>query len=191
MSPETATVTASPTESDSSDAGGGKQKALLSNCRMMIRPVRAPPAPGPPRGGEDDSSFSAIEGEYVWEEVLEGEHMNLTVGEPKRFKPSDPDGLQRYDMAVVQEVRVENKSDVVLDPNNFYFTATTGDLEAERIFDSANGITYPDARIRPGRTLKFNIGWAVDKGKELAVTPEYMDYENEIGAIATWAGQLP
>ena len=146
-------------------------------------------APGE-SAGEEGSGPAEVAGELAWGEAVEGEHMVISVGEPSYYKADEGTIDPEREVAVMQTVTVKNHSEAAIDPANFYFVASTGEEEAPQIFDSANGIGFPEAPIRPGRTLKFKIGWSADKGEELAVTVTYDDYE-EIYGKATWAGPTP
>ncbi|QRO86906.1 hypothetical protein [Kytococcus sedentarius] len=142
-----------------------------------------------PADAQESDEGGALEGEAEWGQTASNEQIAVTLEKPKAFKPSDTSfGSEGFESAVRQKVTIENKGDKPIDPISIYFTATTGDVAAEQIFDSGNGIGSPDAKIRPGKKLTFDIGWAVNKGEELAVTLDYTDDETFDQTSATWVG---
>ena len=67
-------------------------------------------------------------------------------------------------------VTIKNGTGKRFDPSSFYTTATTGDDEAEQVFDSEGGYNAaPSTKLRAGRSVKLKIGYGVDKNSDFVV----------------------
>lgn len=94
---------------------------------------------------------------FTWDDGVE-----LTVGKPAPFTPS----MTAFpsEPGVVMDVTMKNGSKAPLNPFMVSMQATSGDQQAEQIFDSENNIGGPSASILPGRTLKYKIAFTKPAG---------------------------
>ena len=103
---------------------------------------------------------------YRYEDGLE-----VTVTAPKKFKPSEyAAGAEAKGTAVKFQVTLKNTGSKAYDPTLFSDTVSSGEAEAETIFDSENGFEgSPSTTVRPGKTVKFNVGYKVLKLKDITM----------------------
>jgi hypothetical protein len=127
---------------------------------------------------EDDTASAAPESEasddapvsfgqtYKYEDGLE-----VTVTTPKKFKPSEyAVGAEAKGTAVKFQVTLKNTGSKAYDPTLFSDTVSSGEAEAEEIFDSENGFEgSPSTSVRPGKTVKFVVGYKVLKLKDITM----------------------
>jgi len=95
----------------------------------------------------------------------------VTISKPVPYKPSPGRSADATDKAfVVMDVLIENGTAQPIEGGLLSTRATTGDREAQRLFDSANGIDYPTAKVLPGKALKYRIAYGVDPAKDFILT---------------------
>lgn len=96
----------------------------------------------------------------------------ITVSKPKTFKKSAyAAGGKDFNSAVSMEVTIKNGSAEPIEAFEVFLKATTGDVEAEAIFDE--GIDSPSAKILPGKSLKYKTAFGVNKGQDFVLTVSY------------------
>lgn len=111
---------------------------------------------------------------------------SITVSEPEPYEPGEYFfASEEWDKYVVSEVVLENGTEEAIESFLLNFQATTGDVEAESIFDSPT-IEMPTAKVQPGKSLKFNIGFGVQPGEDFDLTISNMnDFMNEDFTLST------
>lgn len=88
--------------------------------------------------------------------------MSITVGKPAAYTPS----VSAYPSkpGVIMDVTVKNGSQEPLNPFALTMQATSGEQQAEQIFDVENNIGSPTASVLPGRTIKFKVAFTKPAG---------------------------
>lgn len=107
--------------------------------------------------------------------------VSVLVGNPTKFHPSEY-AVTGKGSPVEMQVTVKNGSKKAYDPAVFSMTASSGQAEAEQIFDSEKGLNgSPSTKVLPGKTVKFKVGFSVKNPKDLTVevSPGF-EYENAI-----------
>ena len=132
-----------------------------------------------------NSGVTAFGDTYIYPNNLE-----LTVGEPTEFAPSSD---SEYMFANVKKrgeafmrfpVTIHNKTGAIYDASEFLTNAQTGSREAGEVWDELAGIeSSPDLQVLPGKTLKFDIGYGVDKDQDFVlVVSAVWDFDDAIFA---------
>lgn len=102
---------------------------------------------------------------FKWDDGVE-----FTLTAPTEFKPGPyvKDMIQNkaFDEFVIMDATLVNGTDEPLSPMMVNVQATSGDDQAEPVFDSTNGIDFPTADILPGKTSKFKVAFARTKGAD-------------------------
>jgi hypothetical protein len=96
--------------------------------------------------------------------------VTVTISTPKSFKPSAYaiSGNENHDLILT--VSVVNGSTKKFDPTLSSFNASSGDAEAEEIFDTGHDLNgSPETSILPGKTLNWAIGFNVKDPNDLTV----------------------
>lgn len=105
---------------------------------------------------------------FTWDDGVK-----LTLSEPKVVRPTEIMRMlvqnKEFNEIVVINATVVNGTTEPLNPMMVHAQATTGESEAEAVFDSSSGIDPPSADILPGKTAKYKIAFARIKGKEFLV----------------------
>lgn len=119
------------------------------------------------RDGEGNLT-KAFGSTFTWDDGT-----SVTVTAPKPFKPSamaleiqQKKELKDY---VIMDVTVKNGTKAALNPMMVNIQATTGESDAEAIFDSEQGVDLPSADIMPGQSKKWKAAFAREKGKAFVV----------------------
>lgn len=84
-------------------------------------------------------------------------------------------------------VKIDNKSDALLDVGTGYVMCYYGDesREGEQIFDSERGLEgLPSMKLRPGRTAKATVACELPKGEEYLQIELAPDMESETAIFA-------
>jgi hypothetical protein len=101
----------------------------------------------------------------------------VTVSKGKSFRPSDTSaGGDKFKYAVKYTITVVNGTGKTFDPSMFSATAQSGNVEGDRVYDSAEQIGGgPDTKLLKGREAKFSIGFGISDLKDvvLEVSPSY------------------
>ena len=112
---------------------------------------------------------------FTFEDGLE-----VTVGKPAKFKPSEYAATGKGTHLKFTVV-IKNGTKANYDPSLFFTTLSSGESEAESIYDTDKGIEGgPSTTIRPGKSAKFVIGYSVKNPKDLTmeVNPGGFDYSD-------------
>lgn len=117
----------------------------------------------------DSDGFSSDTGKigdtFVWDDGVE-----VTISQPKTFKPSDTAaGDEDKSLKDIQKytVTVKNGSDKAIEANRLYISGISGGKATQRVFDSSQDITSPpSARLQPGKSVKFDIVFAMVDHKD-------------------------
>ena len=130
-----------------------------------------------PAASADDGTQTFGKG-YQWEDGLQ-----VVVSRPTPFKPSASAAHAKGDTYFVMfTVTIVNGTDKPYDPTLFSTTGSSGDEEAEEVFDTDNGLNgSPDTKILKGKSKKFKIGYGAKKGADfvLEVTPGF-EYDSAL-----------
>ena len=99
--------------------------------------------------------------------------VSLTISKPQPFKPSEyaagVDGVRKF---AVVEVTLSNGGSAPVESLLLSLRATSGDSEAEPVFDSAKGIEMSASRVLPGKSLKWRQVFG-QPGGDLVVTADW------------------
>lgn len=96
----------------------------------------------------------------------------IIVTAPEPYKPSETAFMagdwDEWDEYVVMTVTEKNdgKEPALA---GWSITATTGDAEAEQVFDSANGVDSPTADVMPGKSITYKIAFGRKKGQDFVL----------------------
>lgn len=114
-----------------------------------------------------DESSTGNSGSFGEEITLPDNEGTIIISDPKPFEPTDIASTSgEWDEFVVMEVTERNDSDEPV-PGGWALTATTGEVEAERIFDE--GIDSPTSDVMPGKTIKYKAAFGRKKGQDFVV----------------------
>jgi hypothetical protein len=115
--------------------------------------------------GEPEQETLAFGQSYTWDDGV-----SVTVGKPKRFKPSEYAYAEKAKGYLKFTVTVVNKSDKPLDLGLTYITVQSSNKEAEQVFDSENGLeSTPDTKLLKGRESEFDVGFGVADPKDVVM----------------------
>jgi hypothetical protein len=108
---------------------------------------------------------------YTWDDGV-----TLTVGKPKKFKPSEYAAAEKAKGYLKFTVTVVNKSDKPLDLGLTYITVQSSNKEAEQVFDSDKGLeSSPDTKLLKGRESEFDVGFGVADPKDVVMEVALQD----------------
>lgn len=97
----------------------------------------------------------------------------ITVTAPKPYTPSQTAAIdpakKQLNEYVVMDVTVKNGTKAAINPMVINVQATTGDEDAEAVFDSEKGIDMPTADILPGQSKHWKAVFARQKGQPFVV----------------------
>jgi len=163
-------------------APGTQPDAQVTESTNPVPDLTEEPTPTeePSAEPEDEDPILKFGQSHTWEDG-----MQITIGKLESFKPSDTAAFDEDDDRFVKfHVTIKNGTKKRFDPSSFSTTASTGDRDAEEVYDSAKGIGgAPESKILPGRSKNFDIAYGIDKGEDfvLEVAPDY-DYEEALYA---------
>jgi len=127
-------------------------------------------------GDSDTAKFGGAG--FTWTDGLA-----VKVSKPAAFTPSDTAaGSDQFDKFVVMTVTITNGSKAKYDPSLFYMTVSSGDQEADQVYDSAQGISgSPSTSVLAGRSVTFKQAFGVKDPKDIVaeVRPGF-DYDSAI-----------
>lgn len=109
----------------------------------------------------------------------------VTVSTPKPFTPSKSAATGKSAAAyVLLTVTVVNKTPDVYNPVLLRISAQSGNTEAEKVYDSANGVGgAPSTKVLVGRETSFKVGLGVANPADLVVqVSPGMEYKDVIFA---------
>lgn len=122
------------------------------------------PAESPEAVSESESDVAPFGKTWTYDDGLK-----ITVTAPKAFKPS-PYVTDSKLPSVRMDVTVTNDTGEPFDPTLVLVTATSGEAEAEELFDSEKGLNgSPSTSIRPGKKVTFPVGFSVKDPKDVLV----------------------
>lgn len=130
-------------------------------------PETAESEPAANEGGEG----SATEGVSAFGATvtLPDKEGTITISAPKAFTPSETASAGDWDEYVVMDVTEVNDG---TEPEmaGWVIRATTGDKEAEAVFDSENDITSPTVDLMPGKSITYKVAFGRTKGADFVVS---------------------
>lgn len=156
--------------------------AGLTGCMGGISNTPAEPGGPAPKAsstaaddGEDKTLSKKFGSTFTWDDGA-----SITVSKPKAFKPSEYSSSQKFKDHVIMDVTIKNGSDKPIEAILFGTQATTGDAEAEAVFDGEKGVDLPTSKVLPGKSLKYKIAFGVKKGEDFVLSVSY-DFGNTDG----------
>ncbi len=126
--------------------------------------------------GSDTAKFGGAP--FTWSDGLA-----VKVSKPAAFTPSETAaGTDQFDKFVVMTVTITNGSKAKYDPSLFYMTVSSGDQEADQVFDSGKGVSgSPSTSVLPGRSVSFKQAFGVKDPKDIvAEVRPGVDYDSAI-----------
>jgi hypothetical protein len=115
--------------------------------------------------GKAEQEALAFGKSYTWDDGV-----SVTVGKPKKFKPSRFAVVEKEKRYVRFSVTVVNKSDKPLDLSLTYVNVQSRSEEAHHLFDSLSGLKGPpDTKVLKGRKAKFDVGFGVADPKDVVM----------------------
>ena len=113
-------------------------------------------APSTPQFGET----------YSWDDGLE-----MTVSKPTAYKPSpSAAGTDRFKNFLMFQITIKNGSKEKFEPGPTTISVSSGDEEGQEVFDYDKGIeSAPSTSVRPGRSTKWKVAFAVKDPKDLTM----------------------
>ena len=114
---------------------------------------------------------------YTWESGIQA-----TVGQPIPFTPGEYSLVEGATNYVYFDVKIMNGTAENFEPAMFIASLQSGNLEAEKVYDSGTLGDEPTTVLLPGREAVFKIGYAVSNPADLVMefTPEMITYEDAI-----------
>lgn len=110
-------------------------------------------------------------------QVVSWDGIDVTVGKPKPFKPSQyANGADQFPDTLAFDIKLTNTGDEPFKAGLVYVTASSAEQEASMVFDHEQGIeTPPQTPILPGKsttwTAVFNVADADDVVLQIAPDP--------------------
>jgi hypothetical protein len=102
---------------------------------------------------------------YTWHDGV-----RMTVGKPKKFRPSKWAVLEKSKVYVKFTVSVVNKSKKPIDLGLTYISVQSRNKEADQLFDSMSGLKGPpDKKVSKGKASEFEVGFGVADPADLAM----------------------
>lgn len=121
---------------------------------------------------------------FTWDDKLA-----VTVSKPVPFTPSEYAVTDsKFKKFVKLTVVIKNGTDKVYESFNFNESATSGDQQTDKVFDSAKGIELPTAKILPGKSLTYNVAYGYTPGQDYTLTVNSMDRFDRADGI--YSGKL-
>lgn len=147
---------------------------LIAGCSSGA-PANAPASQASPAAGSsapaettpaaETSMTKEFGSTFKWDDGVE-----FTLTAPAEFTPGPyvKDMIQNkaFDEFVIMDATLVNGTDEPLSPMMVNVQATSGDDQAEAVFDTSNGVDLPTADILPGKTSKFKVAFARTKGAD-------------------------
>lgn len=133
-------------------------------------------------GNSEPASAEASANSKFGEAFTFRNNLAVSVSLPEPYTPSSSAaGGESADQFVVFTVTVVNGSTENYDPALFTADLQSGNREADKVYDSANGIGAPTTVVLPGRESEFRLAFAVSDPEDLVlqVSPAF-DYRDAI-----------
>jgi hypothetical protein len=107
--------------------------------------------------------------------------VSLTVGKPKKFKPSAYAAVDRAKRYLKFTVTVVNKSDKPIDLGLTYIGVQSSNEEADEVFDSGSDLRGPpDTKVLKGRESKSEVGFGVTDPKDVLMEIALHDDDDDV-----------
>ena len=121
----------------------------------------ASPGPQVADPGEAAAETAAVsspaEGAYAFgQEATWPDGVKVRVSKPAVFKPGEYAAISDKSVKdfVAVDITLTNGSSAAVEASNIVVRATSGDREAEAVFDGDRS-TFPSSRVMPGKSLKW------------------------------------
>lgn len=97
--------------------------------------------------------------------------LQVTLGKLYTIKGfAYPDQVKKGEKVVAFKVTLNNRTNKRFDPTLFSMTGSTGDNEAEQVFDTDNDLGgSPSTKILRGKKRSWTVGFIVTKGEEFVI----------------------
>ncbi len=137
---------------------------------IVIKPGAGTAASAPATPATDDSQEPAsptFGDTYKFEDGI-----SVSISAPKKFKSSYPEDVKGT--SVKMTVKFTNGTSKTVDPTMILISASSGESESEEIFDGDKGLNGgPDTKLKPGKSVKWDIGFDVKSTKDVQVDFTY------------------
>ena len=138
----------------------------------------ASPGPQVADPGEAAAETAAVsspaEGAYAFgQEATWPDGVKVRVSKPTVFKPGEYAAISDKSVKnfVAVDITLTNGSSAAVEASNIVVRATSGDQEAEAVFDGDRS-TFPSSRVMPGKSLKWRQAFG-QPGGDLVVTADW------------------
>ncbi|MBD2760585.1 hypothetical protein IEE94_13835 [Yimella sp. cx-573] len=165
-SSETSSTTSSPAASDGSSSAAEGASGETTTAE---------------ESGQDDAKTKPFGSTFTWDDKLA-----ITVSKPQPFTPSEYTATDsKFKKFVTMDVELKNGTSKVYETFSITLSGTSGDQQTDQIFDSANGVEMPTAKLLPGKSLKFKVAFGYTPGQDFTVVVNSIDDFNRADGIYT------
>ena len=130
--------------------------ALLALTACSGQPVVTPASDSPaaPATTTEAATDAAPSGSHKYGDTATWpDGVAITMSAPKPYKPGEYAAKPDVAEFVSVDVTLLNGSSEPIETHNVYVRATSGDSEAEKVYE--DGIGDPSSRVLPGKTLRW------------------------------------
>lgn len=135
--------------------------AAAAAATVLVLAGCASPGPQVADPGEAAAETAAVsspaEGAYAFgQEATWPDGVKVRVSKPTVFKPGEYAAISDKSVKnfVAVDITLTNGSSAAVEASNIVVRATSGDREAEAVFDGDRS-TFPSSRVMPGKSLKW------------------------------------
>jgi hypothetical protein len=107
--------------------------------------------------------------------------VSLTLSAPVPYKPSKYAIVPAGTSPVVFAITLKNGGTEAFDPGMVYMTASSGEAEAQSVFDSPALVGGPTTKLLPGKSVTWKVGFGVLNAADITaeITPSVL-YDSAI-----------
>ncbi|MBC9958306.1 hypothetical protein [Yimella sp. cx-51] len=134
------------------------------------------PSTSPTEGTTQASGVLDFGKTYQWDNKV-----SVTVKDATDFTPSDyTTKNSRFSKFTKATITLTNNTDKPIEARNLRTSATSGDRQTPELYDYKNDVGRPStAKILPGKSLSWEVGYGYTSGEDLTVTLTYRDYKTD------------
>lgn len=152
--------------------------AAAAAATVLVLAGCASPGPQVADPGEAAAETAAVsspaEGAYAFgQEATWPDGVKVRVSKPTVFKPGEYAAISDKSVKnfVAVDITLTNGSSAAVEASNIVVRATSGDREAEAVFDGDRS-TFPSSRVMPGKSLKWRQAFG-KPGRDFLLTVDW------------------